>query len=292
MHHTFYAALVLGAGASYGIISTLVKLSYRAGFSINDVSAVQYLFGFFILWSGWLLRVRRLPSAKTTLSFLALGIPMAGTTLLYNISLETLPASLAVIFLFQSIWLGSFVECMLKRELPSTRRLLSVAIVLFGTILAAGVIGNSHPFTFEVGMLWGFGAALCYTAEITCLNRLGKDIPPLTKSSLMVTGALLCACLFLPPSFFSEPAHLVEILPYGAPLTFFGVFLPPLLLGIGMPHISPGLGSLLAATELPAALFFSLLLLGESITLLQLGGMVLILAGIWYGNREKVRSEE
>ncbi len=289
MHHTLYAALVFGAGASYGIISTLVKLSYRAGFAVNDVSAVQYLFGFVILWSGWLLRIRRLPDRKTTLSFLLLGIPMAGTTLLYNIALETLPASLAVIFLFQSIWLGSFVESILKRELPRRRRIISVAIVLVGTVLAAGAIGNDKPFTFEIGMLWGFGAALCYTTEITCLNRLGKDIPPITKSSLMVTGALFCACLFLPPTFLTAPEHLIDILPYGAPLTFFGVFLPPLLLGIGMPHISPGLGSLLAASELPAALFFSLLLLGESITLLQFSGMVLILTGIWYGNREKTR---
>lgn len=284
MHHTLYAALVFGAGASYGIISTLVKLSYRAGFSVNDVSAVQYLFGFLILWMSWLIKVRKLPPVKTTLSFLALGIPMAGTTLLYNISLETLPASLAVIFLFQSIWLGSLGESILKRELPNRRRILSVAIVLTGTVLAAGVIGNGKPFSWEIGMLWGFGAALCYTTEITCLNRLGKDIPPITKSSLMVTGALLCACLFLPPSFFAEPQHLVDIFPYGAILTFFGVFLPPLLLGIGMPHIAPGLGSLLAASELPAALFFSLLLLGESITLLQFGGTLLILAGIWFGN--------
>lgn len=47
MSQTFYAALVLAGGASYGIISTLVKLSYRSGFSINDVSSIQYFLGFF-----------------------------------------------------------------------------------------------------------------------------------------------------------------------------------------------------------------------------------------------------
>ncbi len=287
MHHTFYAALVFGAGASYGIISTLVKLSYRAGFSVNDVSSVQYLFGFLVLWALWLLRIRRLPPWKTTAAFLLMGIPMAGTTILYNISLETLPASLAVIFLFQSIWLGSAMETILQKKWPDARRILSIAVVLFGTVLAAGAIGSGASFTWQVGMLWGFAASLCYTAEITCLNRLGKDVPPITKSSLMVTGALACAFLFLPPTFLSAPEHMAGLVPYGALLTFFGVFLPPLLLGVGMPHISPGLGSLLAASELPAALFFSLVLLGESISLLQFLGMVLILAGIWIGNREK-----
>lgn len=286
MHHTLYATLVFGAGTSYGIISTLVKLSYRAGFSVNDVSAVQYIFGFLVLWSLWLLRVRRLPPVKTGLSFFILGITMAGTTLMYNTALETLPASLAVIFLFQSIWLGSVAESILQRKFPDKKRILSIAIVLFGTVLAAGVIGKSVPFAFDTGMLWGLGAALSYTTEITCLNRLGKEVHPITKSSLMTTGALICACIFLPPSFLEEPQQLAHIFPYGALLTFFGVFLPPLLLGIGMPHISPGLGSLLAAAELPAALFFSLLLLGESITALQIFGMVLILSGIWIGNRK------
>lgn len=36
---------------------------------------------------------------KTALAFLLTGIPLSGTTMLYNHALETLPASLAVIFL-------------------------------------------------------------------------------------------------------------------------------------------------------------------------------------------------
>lgn len=103
MSQTFYAALVLAGGASYGIISTLVKLSYRSGFSINDVSSIQYFLGFLLLWTIWLLRVRKFPAKKTALAFLLTGIPLSGTTMLYNHALETLPASLAVIFLFQSI---------------------------------------------------------------------------------------------------------------------------------------------------------------------------------------------
>ena len=93
MSQTFYAALVLAGGASYGIISTLVKLSYRSGFSINDVSSIQYFLGFFLLWTIWLLRVRRFPAKKTALAFLLTGIPLSGTTMLYNHALETLPAS-------------------------------------------------------------------------------------------------------------------------------------------------------------------------------------------------------
>ena len=153
MSQTFYAALVLAGGASYGIISTLVKLSYRSGFSINDVSSIQYFLGFLLLWTIWLLRVRKFPAKKTALAFLLTGIPLSGTTMLYNHALETLPASLAVIFLFQSIWLGTLAECVIRREMPTRLRLLSIAIVLAGTVLGAGVVGSAAAFPLSAGML-------------------------------------------------------------------------------------------------------------------------------------------
>ena len=263
MSQTFYAALVLAGGASYGIISTLVKLSYRSGFSINDVSSIQYFLGFLLLWTIWLLRVRRFPAKKTALAFLLTGIPLSGTTMLYNHALETLPASLAVIFLFQSIWLGTLAECVIRREKPSRIRLLSIAIVLAGTVLGAGVIGSAAAFPLSIGMLWGFAAAISYTTGLLCMNRIGRGIHPITKSALMVSGALVMVLLFLPPDLPVSPAHFASILPYGIPLTLFGVFLPPLL-------------------------FFSFLLLGESISFPQIIGIVMILFGIWLGNRKHV----
>ena len=182
MSQTFYAALVLAGGASYGIISTLVKLSYRSGFSINDVSSIQYFLGFLLLWTIWLLRVRRFPAKKTALAFLLTGIPLSGTTMLYNHALETLPASLAVIFLFQSIWLGTLAECVIRREKPTRLRLLSIAIVLAGTVLGAGVIGSAAAFSLSAGMLWGFAAAISYTTGLLCMNRIGRGIHPITKA--------------------------------------------------------------------------------------------------------------
>lgn len=217
MSQTFYAALVLAGGASYGIISTLVKLSYRAGFSINDVSSIQYFLGFLLLWTIWLLRVRKFPAKKTALAFLLTGIPLSGTTMLYNHALETLPASLAVIFLFQSIWLGTLAECVIRREKPTRIRLLSIAIVLAGTVLSAGVVGSAAAFPLSIGMLWGLAAAISYTTGLLCMNRIGRGIHPITKSALMVSGALVMVLLFLPPDFPVSPAHFASILPYGIP---------------------------------------------------------------------------
>lgn len=51
-----------------------------------------------------------------------------------------------------------------------------------------------------------------------------------------------------------------------------------------MPHVGPGLGSVLAASELPVALVMAFLVLGESITPIQWAGIFLIGTGIVAGN--------
>ena len=286
MRNTWYAALVFGAGACYGVLSTCVKLAYGHGFDLSDVSGAQYFYGMTLLWLAVVLRVRQSISLRTIGQFLLLGLPMAMTTMCYYKSLETLSASLAVVFLFQSIWMGSAAECIRRGQRPSGLRCFSVVLTLFGTAMAANLLEDYNHFSFQPGMLWGLLAALCYTIEIVCLNCMGRDVPPLCKSALMSTGAAVITFSLLPPLFLTSFSHFVNLAPFGIVLGLFGVALPPLLLSTGMPHISPGLGSLLAASELPVALLLSLLILGESLSIFQGIGIVLILLGIFLGNRE------
>lgn len=284
MNTTFYAALVFGAGACYGVLSTCVKLAYNHGFGLADVSGAQYFYGMALLWIAILCKARYSISLKMLLPFFFLSIPMALTTIFYYESLETLSASLAVVFLFQSIWMGSVVDMIRKRTWPTGLHCLSVLMALGGTMLAAGLCSTQETFSFQIGMLWGLLAACSYTTEIVGLNTFGKNVPPLWKSAIMATTAALFTFFLLPPVFLESTSRFLDLAPFGIVLGLFGVALPPLLLSTGMPHISPGLGSLLAASELPVALLLSLIVLGESISMMQGVGIVLILGGIFLGN--------
>lgn len=285
MNKTYYAALVFGAGACYGVLSTCVKLAYSHGFGLADVSGAQYFYGMALLWMAILFKARHTLSLKQLIPFFFLSIPMALTTIFYYESLETLSASLAVVFLFQSIWMGSVVDMIRKRTWPTGLHCLSVLMALGGTMLAAGLFSGNETFSFQIGMLWGLLAACSYTTEIVGLNTFGKSVPPLWKSAIMATTAAVFTFFLLPPVFLESTTRFFNLAPFGIVLGLFGVALPPLLLSTGMPHISPGLGSLLAASELPVALLLSLLVLGESISPMQGIGIILILSGIFLGNK-------
>lgn len=283
MNKGFYAFIVFSGGACYGILSTFVKTAYASGLTLTDVSGLQCLFGTLFLCLALPAAHRRRLSPFQVLTVAAGGIPIALTTMFYYHSLETLSASLAVVFLFQSIWMGSAAECIFFRKKPKKKQILSILFCLSGTILAAGLFEKGESFTFSSGMIWGLLAALSYTAVLTSSSLLGKGLSPAVKGALMAGGDTIFTFLVLPPVFLLDTASWPSLIPYGLLLGLFGVALPPFLFSWGMPHIGPGLGSILAASELPVALLMAFMVLGESITGPQWAGIALIGLGIAAG---------
>lgn len=283
MSKFFYPLIVFSAGACYGVLSTFVKFAYDAGFELSDVSGTQCLFGMVFLWIAVFFTGKGKVTKKQVLSLLFAGIPMALTTIFYYHSLETLSASMAVVFLFQSIWMGSVAEVLISRKLPSLKKLISIILCLVGTALAAGLEGNGN-FTFSAGMIWGLLSAIAYASVITLSSYLGKGLTPAMKGALLATGDTILTFIVLPPVFLLTPSEWTSLLPFALALGLFGVALPPFLLSWGMPHVGPGLGSILTASEMPVSLLLALLVLGESISPLQFAGIVAILLGIIVGN--------
>ncbi|HHY25507.1 MAG TPA: EamA/RhaT family transporter, partial [Desulfitobacterium dehalogenans] len=104
-----YALTVFLGGCCYGMLSTIVKLAYSAGFPSSVVTGAQYFFGTILIWSLVLVTKEKKLTLKQALKLLAAGIPFGLTGTFYYQSLQTLNASLAIIFLFQFVWIGTLV---------------------------------------------------------------------------------------------------------------------------------------------------------------------------------------
>jgi drug/metabolite transporter (DMT)-like permease len=79
--------------------------------------------------------------------------------------------------------------------------------------------------------------------------------------------------------------------PWGFFLAFFGTILPPLLFTSGMPHTGIGLGTIVAAIELPVSVMFAYVLLKEPVSILQWAGIVLIIGAIVLMNVQTAKKE-
>lgn len=202
------------------------------------------------------------------------------TSIFYNISLQKLPASLAVILLFQFTWLGTIWESISKKKKPSRNRLLSMLVIIIGTCFAAGTIPYDLSQLSWVGILFGFLAAITYTGFLYTSGTVALEISPLIRSALMMTGSCLFVFFIFPPRFLINGSIQEGLLLWTSVIALFSVIIPTALFTKAIPTVGIGLASILGSIELPAVILMSALLLSEQTTLLQWGGILLILFGI------------
>ncbi|ETI68269.1 EamA family transporter [Neobacillus vireti] len=279
-----YALIVFLGGCCYGALSTFVKLAYSAGYTMAEVTGSQYLLGALIIWIVALFSKKKKLTLPNIGKLLISGIPVGLTGVFYYQSLQTLHASLAIIFLFQFVWIGSLFEWVFYKKKPTFGKLVSIGILVIGSILAAGIITEGGGDITWQGTIWGMLSALTYTTFIFLSSTVGKDTPAVQKSAIFATGALIAVLILVQPTELLHLPVFMGVAPYGLYLGILGVSLPPLLLSIGMPHIGPGLGTILTASELPVAIILSSLVLAEHVSTSQWIGVILILGGIIAGN--------
>lgn len=279
-----YALFVFLGGCCYGVLSTFVKLAYAANYSVTEVTGAQYLFGVLLTWVLVMFKKKQKISLNQTFKLLLSGIPFGLTGVFYYQALQTLNASLAIIFLFQFVWIGALFEWVFHKKKPTKGKIISIGILIIGSILAAGLLAKNEAALSLHGSAWGLLSALTFTTFIFLSSSVGKDTPPVLKSAFLSTGGLIVVLIVYPPMFLVDLPVLMGVAPYGLLLGLFGVALPPLLFSIGMPHIGPGLGTILTASELPVAVTLSALILAEFVSLSQWLGVVIILIGIVAGN--------
>jgi drug/metabolite transporter (DMT)-like permease len=286
-----YGLIVFLGGCSYGVLSTFVKLAYSAGFSVTEVTGGQYLFGALLTWILFLFTKKQKLNVTQAVKLLLSGIPFGLTGVFYYQALQTLHASLAIIFLFQFVWIGTLLEWIIYKKKPTKGKVISIGMLILGSVLGAGLVAKSEVALSFQGTVWGLLSAFTFTTFIFLSGSVEKATPPALKSALLSTGGLITVLVFFPPTFLFDLPVLLGVAPYGLFLGLFGVALPPLLFSIGMPKVGPGLGTILTASELPVAVIMSSLVLSELVSFTQWLGVVIILSGIVVGNLKKHKGE-
>ena len=174
----------------------------------------------------------------------------------------------------------TLASAVLFSERLTARKLICVAVCLFGMLLVSGVIGSGLPGPGETkGILLGLGAAVLY-AIVVLMNKKVSGIDPFEKTivQLLASSAALVPYLLLTV----DPGS----------LQLSGIAIPMLLvvgiLHTGIPYAlyfgcTDGLKAQTVAIfgylDPIVAVLLSALLLGEPLTVLSMIGVVLVIGG-------------
>lgn len=278
-----YPLLIIIASSSYGILSTIIKVAMGNGFTTAEAVTSQYIIGFILIITIFIITQRKLPtiSKRGLLILVCAGMFTGITGIVYGESLKYLPASLAVVMLFQFTWIGLLLDCALHKRLPSRAEVISLIILFIGTILAAGVLDVDLSGIAWQGWVFGFAAAFSFSCFIQFNARPVEGITTTTRVLILSFVALVMTSIFLSPEIAWNGKLFAEGLwKYGLALGFFGIILPIYLFSIAVPKIGGALTSILSAMELPVAITVSVIVLHEPLTILQVAGIILVILGM------------
>ncbi|EFM11445.1 protein of unknown function DUF6 transmembrane [Paenibacillus curdlanolyticus YK9] len=286
--------VLLGA-SSYGFLSPIVKLTYDQGYTFEQITVHQVGIGAILLWIMVLLRrdVWSNPFRGPWIKLASIGIfGMGATTILYNLALARLDASLAIVLLFQFTWITILIDSIWNRKWPNRWHWIAIAIVLAGTVLAVGVTSDGIDRLASIGTVYGLLSAITYSLFLWLTGRVDTAGDPVIKSAFITTASLVLVVVLYGWHAGAGEREL-QMAGIGLVLGTLGQVFPTVLFSIGIPRIGSSLASMLGSIELPVAACAAWLIAGERISMWQTFGIVLILCGIVVAERRSGnRTEE
>ncbi len=304
-HNTSFSRgvlFILMGASSYGMLSTFVKLAYKQNYTTAEVTLSQFAWGvlaltilghFFNKSKSELSKVEKI---KLMLAGLSTGL----TSVFYYLAVKYITASIAVVLLMQSVWMGVFLEAIMTKKFPGLDKIFAVLFIIFGTLLATRVLGTT-PESLDIrGVILGIMSAFSFCCTLMSSSRVATHLPPIKRSQFMLYGGAIAVAIFafltqLGPYYFnlhlvssefikSAPFHFNIFLTYGLIVAIFGTIIPPIMLNIGFPVVGVGLGSILSSIELPFANIIAFLILGEHVNGMQWMGVMIIISAIFMLN--------
>ncbi|MEG1265688.1 MAG: EamA family transporter [Myroides sp.] len=297
LNSTLKGILFVALGASsYGMLASFVKMAYKQGFTTAEVTISQYVFAIICLLAiNFFIKNTQTATKKNIFKLVLSGTSMGFTSVLYYLCVKYINASIAVVLLMQSVWIGVLIEAFIIKKVPSFAKLVAVGFVLFGTLLATNIFSDVITYDFK-GFLFGFLAAVSFSITLYSTNSVAKNLNAYKRSLFMLFGGGIIVLIFslltqLLPTYMNM--HLIAeefisiktfdssiLYTWGILLSIFGTVLPPILLNKGFPLTGVGLGSIVSAVELPVSVTFAFIFLQEQVLFSQWIGIVIILAAV------------
>lgn len=276
--------VLVGLGAtSYGMLATFVKLAYEENYTTAEVIASQFIYGIIGMLLINLIRKKRKSEVvkatpKNIFHLMLAGTSLGMTSIFYYLCVKYIDVSIAIVLLMQTVWMGVLLEWILDKKAPSGQKILSVLIVLAGTLLATQLYEANLNLDWR-GLFWGMLAAASFTTTMFTANKVALGISSAQRSLYMLLGGAVIV-LFFGIMTQVTPFNFGIFLKWGIVLSLFGTIIPPLLMNSGFPHTGIGLGSIVSSLELPVSVTMAFLILHEKVTFVQWFGIVLILLAI------------
>lgn len=223
------------------------------------------------------------PARERRLGVLA-GVFFAADLIFWHHSIDDVGAGLATVLGNLQVVLVAFLAWMLLGERPAGRTFVAVPAALLGAVLISGVLEEGAFGDDPVrGTLFGIATTIAYAGFILILRGANTNIdrpagPLLDASMTAAVVAVIAAATY-------EAADLVPSWPEHGWLALLAIssqVVGWLLISVSLPRLPAAVTSLILLVQPVSAVALAALILGESPSAMQVGGVAIILAAVLF----------
>jgi len=282
MYRSLGILYVLIGAASFGFTPIFVKTGFEQGYSLGQLNIIQMIIASCLLWSIFLFKKSTATGLHkhSILKLMITGTFVGLTSIFYYGAIQYLPASLAIILLFQFVWIGMLYDWLINKVRPSKINVAALCVTLTGVFLASNILNGSLEKLPVMGFVLGILSGFSYAGFIFFSGQVATNVHPLLRSPLMVTGSLVLVFIVFFKDISGIPYSDGQLWKVGLGVALFGAILPPLFFALGAHRIPGALANVLSSIELPVAIISASLILSESVNLTQWLGISLIIIAI------------
>ena len=269
--------LILVSGISFGASAIFARFAYEAG--TNPITLLFLRFGIASVCMLFMALVRGIsvPRGRILLGLVLMGaVGYAGQSFCYFTALTLTSAGLVALLLYLYPALVTVLAVVVLKEPVSKLKIIALIFALAGTALTIGPAGGGKP----LGIVLGLGAAFIYSVYILVGSKITKQGTAIQSSAVIITSAAVVY------------GGLIAIQGASFPKTLYGwasvsaVALISTVLAIvtflaGLDRVGPTNAATLSTIEPVVTVTLAMLVLGETMTPLQIaGGMMILIAVI------------
>jgi drug/metabolite transporter (DMT)-like permease len=210
------------------------------------------------------------------------GVFFAADLILWHYAIRDVGAGLATVLGNLQVVVVPLVAWLVLSERPGARILMAIPLVLTGVALISGVLeAGAYGRDPTRGVIFGALTGVAYAGFILLLRRGNRD--DRRPAGPLFDATAVAAVICVPAGFVIGDLDLVPSWPAHAWLVCLALtsqVLGWLLISISLPRLPAALTSLLLCIQPVGSVMLGVVLLGESPSLLQFGGVACIIAGL------------
>lgn len=294
-HRKFGLILIIISAASFGVMPILAQLAYQAG--AEPITVLFLRFAMAAVVMNLIMAASRTPYPRglILLELILLGaIGYVGESLAYFLALKMASAGLVALLLYIYPALVTALSAIFLKEHLTRVKSIALFLALSGTALTIRLSSGGSLF----GILLGIAAAVDYAIYILLGSRIVRRSSPLGSTTVIITstaGVYAGIVAFRGLTFPTVSTGWIAIIAIALISTVlaFATFFA------GLKRIGPTSASTLSTFEPIVAVVLAAIVLGETISPIQVLGGALILAAVvllarsdrWRGKRKGKKQE-